>query len=84
MPHTPVISAKVEVLVIEYDAILRMSRTKKFRQLRASNYAEWLDRADVYTDRMHELATSIDAIVKESGGKVHLWEGLVGKAMPIL
>jgi hypothetical protein len=35
-----------------------MSRTKKFRQLRASNYAEWLDRADVYTDRMHELATS--------------------------
>jgi hypothetical protein len=76
-PHLPIISAKFEALVIQFNALVKVMRTKKFRELRERNYAAWSERLEIYTDEQQKLIDQIDAIGNAHGGTIHIWDGAV-------
>jgi hypothetical protein len=76
-PHLPIISAKFEALIIQFNALVKVMRTKKFRELRERNHAAWLERLEIYTDEQEKLIAQIDAIGDAHGGTIHIWDGAV-------
>lgn len=76
-PHLPLISAKMEALVIQFNALVKVMRTKKFRELRVLNYEAWRERFEIYQDRQDELIYEIDKLGQSAGGTVHIWDGAV-------
>jgi hypothetical protein len=76
-PHLPIISAKMEALVIQFNALVKVMRTKKFRNLRHENYPAWNERLEIYTDEQEKLVQQIDSLGSSAGGTVHIWDGAV-------
>jgi hypothetical protein len=75
MPHTSTISAKIEVLIVEYNAIVKVLRTRKFKALQKTNFEAWWDRISVYQDRQEELSAEIDCLAQSTGEPVPIWDG---------
>jgi hypothetical protein len=76
-PHTPIISAKMESLIIQFNALVKVMRTKKFRALRSLNHEAWCERLDIYTDQQQNLIEQIDSLGRSAGGTIHIWDGAV-------
>lgn len=76
-PHLPIISAKFEALVIQFIALVKVMRTKKFRKLREQNHPAWLERLEIYTDEQEKLIAQIDEMGRVHGGTIHIWDGAV-------
>jgi hypothetical protein len=75
--HLPIVSAKMESLVIQFNALVKVMRTKKFRELREYNYPAWSERLEIYTDEQEKLVVQIEALGDAHGGTVHIWDGAV-------
>lgn len=77
MPHLPILSAKMEVLVIQFNALIKVMRTKKFRALRTLNYQAWKERFEAYQDQQDILVFQIERLAASTGGPIHIWDGAV-------
>jgi ribosome maturation protein Sdo1 len=75
-PHLPIISAKYEALIIQFNALVKVQRTKKFRELHETNYAAWLERLEIYQDVQEGLYYQLERMVREHG-TIHIWDGVV-------
>ncbi len=73
------ISAQIEVRIIEFNAIVKMFRSKKFRSLQEQNYDAYHGRFAVYEERKFNLETEIDALIEAAGGKAEIWRGSLEK-----
>lgn len=76
-PHTPIISAKIEALIIQFNALVKVMRTKKFRKLRDLNYEAWSERLEIYTDEQEKINHQIALLGRSVSGVVHIWDGVV-------
>ncbi len=76
-PHLPIISAKFEALIIQFNALVKVMRTKKFRELRESNPPAWAERLEIYQEAQENLIDQIDEIGDAHGGTIHIWDGAV-------
>lgn len=76
-PHTPIISAKMEALIIQFNALVKVMRTKKFRKLRDLNYDAWSERLEIYTDEQEKLNHQIGLLGRSVDGAIHIWDGVV-------
>jgi hypothetical protein len=74
-PHLPIISAQMEALVIQFNALVKVMRTKKFKALRTLNHEAWRERFDIYQDEQVKLVAQIDRLGASVGGTVHIWDG---------
>lgn len=73
------ITAQLEVRVLEFNAIVKVIRTKKFRELTASGCEAHWTRFEVYEERQATLLQEIEALKVQLGGKWTLWEGIFTK-----
>jgi hypothetical protein len=76
-PHLPIISAKFKALVIQFNALVKIMRTKKFRDLREYNHPAWAERLEIYQEEQEKLIAQIDEIGRAHGGTIHIWDGAV-------
>lgn len=76
-PHTPIISAKMEALLIQYNAIAKVFRTKKFKELEHTNYEAWCERIEIYGAEQDKLDVKIDNLRASVTGTLYLWDGAV-------
>lgn len=76
MLNKSTISTKIEVLIIEYNAIVKMLRSRQFKALQKTNYDAWWERMSVYQDRQEELSAEIDRLSLSIGGTAHVWDGI--------
>jgi hypothetical protein len=76
-PILPIISARLETLIIQFHALVKVMRTKKFRELSVSNPPAWAERVELYQDAQEELIDQIDKLGGAHGGTIHIWEGAV-------
>lgn len=76
-PHLPIVSAKMEALVIQFNALIKVMRTKKFRTLRVMNYNAWVERFEAYQDEQDKLILQIERLAASAGGPVHIWDGAI-------
>ncbi|RZJ94645.1 MAG: hypothetical protein EOO60_02575 [Hymenobacter sp.] len=70
-------SAKIELLIIQYNAVAKLIRTKKFKELPQEQF--W-NRREIWEDRLFELNTEIEALRHSSPvDTVPLWDGIFKK-----
>jgi hypothetical protein len=74
MSLTPTISAQIEVLIIQFNAIVKIMRTKKFKLLREIDNDAWWERRSIYEDRQFELQAEISRL--SAGSTVEIWKGI--------
>lgn len=73
------ITAQIEVRLLEFNAIVKLLRSKKFRELSATGGDAHWTRFGVYEARQFDLLQEIDALTAQLGGKVTIWEGILTK-----
>lgn len=59
---------QIQVLAIEFNALVQSQRTKKFRELARSNFNEFRELDSAIMDRRYDLADAIAALVRLAGG----------------
>ena len=69
-------TARIEVLLLEFNAIVKLLRSKKFRTLRDVNYEGYQQRFEVYEDRRFELLDEVDRLKNALNGCVQVWPGI--------
>jgi hypothetical protein len=74
MPLTPTISAQIEVLIIQFNAIVKIMRTKKFKLLQEVDNDAWWERRSIYEDRQFELQAEILRL--SAGSTIEIWKGI--------
>jgi hypothetical protein len=70
------LTAQLEVRVLEFNAIVKLIRSRKFRNFHLIDLDMHMMRLDVYEERQHALLNEIEAIKATLGGNVNLWEGI--------
>ena len=76
MSITEQMTARIEVLLLEFNAIVKLLRSKKFRTLRDVNYEGYQQRFEVYEDRRFELLDEVDRLKNALNGCVQVWPGI--------
>jgi len=74
--ETVVTTSWLEVLVLEYNAIVKIIRTKKFRDLSRAGSEAHFTRFAIYEQRQYDLLQDIKKLEADLGGSVVLWDGL--------
>lgn len=73
------ITAQIEVRIIEFNAIVKIMRSRKFKGLLDLNQPGYSQRFDVYEERQFELQSEIDRLIDDAGGKAEIWRGIFDK-----
>lgn len=73
------ITAQVEVRIIEFNAIVKIMRSRKFKGLRELHQPGFSQRLEVYEERQFELNSEIDRLLKSAGDQADVWRGIFGK-----
>ena len=76
MSITEQMTARIEVLLLEFNAIVKLLRSKKFRDFRTVNYEGYQLRFEVYEDRRFELLDEVDRLKNALNGRVQVWPGI--------
>ena len=75
MAFTPKVSAQVEVLILQFNAIVKIMRTKRFKQLQTTNNEFWWERRCIYEDQQFALQAEIERL--SADGPVDIWRGIL-------
>lgn len=70
-------TAQAEVLILEFNAIVRLIHSKKFKALITTNQEAYFNRLDVYETRQFELSKQISELINSIGGKAKIWSGVL-------
>lgn len=70
------ITLRVEVLLIEANAIAAFCKSKKFKALSREKYSEKLE---VYEERWFELQAEINGLLRSVTESVHIWSAVMTK-----
>lgn len=73
------ITAQIEVRIIEFNAIVKIMRSHKFKGLLRLNQPGFSQRLEVYEERQFELQSEIDRLMDAAGGKAEIWRAILDK-----
>jgi hypothetical protein len=76
---TDKITAQIEVRIIEFNAIVKVLRSRKFKALLDLHQPSFSLRIEVYEERQVELQSEINRLLEAAGGKAEMWRGLFEK-----
>jgi hypothetical protein len=76
MSITQEMTARIEVLLLELNAIYKLLRSKKFRAFGATNTEAQTIRFEVYQDRQYELLEEVERLKNALNGRVQVWPGI--------
>lgn len=62
--------------MLEYNAIVKVIRTKKFRDLSRAGSQAHFTRFEIYEQRQFDLLQEIKKLEAQLGGSVVLWDGI--------
>lgn len=71
------VNAQIEVRMLEFNAIVKLLRTRKFKELCDSNHEGYSTRFRVYEERQFELHEEIDELTSSLGGTASIWPGVL-------